>query len=937
METMDEEFPLLLPDGTAAVSLPGHDDHCWIVEASTCNSDAATWTFGIQPGNFGRHLCLHRFKLWWLKPSHGHSGLDIPPETALFLAEMQPQQQQQQQQYVALLPVSDTHARASLHRAGDDSSNGEGLSPSGAAVDEDSPSALAVSADTGDPATLLPDTLGVLLVATGPDPFRLVQRLVREATDRLSTQLVSLKEGARSATVAERVDPGACGEDRGSCDDEGKGRPVASFVDSLGWCTWDSFYTMVTPEGVLEGLSTLHEGGVRPRWVVIDDGWQRTTNDDALNTEQWDERLVGLEANKRFRRFDEKGKLLLDLGDTVGKMKRDFGVERVLAWHAMAGYWAGVEPEASEMVPFDPLVAKLLAPEGIQEVDPEMQPELDHKRFGMVRLGNVEAFYRAYHGYLRDNGVDGVKVDAQSILDCMGGGNGGVPAVTKAYHEGLVQSVQATFKEGGRPAALIHCMCHAPSVLFHIACVSEDRAVIRGSDDFYPREDLSHGPHLYSNSFNALLLSNLGVQDWDMFQTGLGVQGTGDAAGAAGLSEGANASWFHAAARAISGGPVYVSDRPGQHNADILRKLVLEDGSVPRASTNALPTLDCLMRDPQEEGGGLLQVWALNPLAGTGVVGSFNVRGASFSQSERAWVRAGRDDEARGGGAVEGTVSPSDVHAFRITKPHADRAGGAGEMPPAPGDGVEENEDETRCCFALYLHRRRETRVVSLLEAVAIEVLPLSYELATFSRVIGLRLPPLGISTSGEQQQGSSAADVVESRDGDRPGYDAQEDTVRWAILGLSDMFNSSAAVSAQEPFQRGATTRSSGVECDGGMVPGVAVYVKGSGKFLAVASRQPSRVTLGGVGGDGAVGSAGLEQGVIHREDGRDDSGRAGGSGDVTVLDASFSALCAATPDGPPSTALSVGGGRAGLGLVEVVIPGPWDGRERQLTFWWH
>lgn len=53
--------------------------------------------------------------------------------------------------------------------------------------------------------------------------------------------------------------------------------------------------------GVLKGLSTLHECGVKPRWVVIDDGWQLTTNDDALNGEQWDERLVGLEANKRFR------------------------------------------------------------------------------------------------------------------------------------------------------------------------------------------------------------------------------------------------------------------------------------------------------------------------------------------------------------------------------------------------------------------------------------------------------------------------------------------------------------------------------------------------------------------------------------------------------------------------------------------------------------
>lgn len=48
--------------------------------------------------------------------------------------------------------------------------------------------------------------------------------------------------------------------------------------------------------------------------------------------------------------------------------------------------------------------------------------------------------------------------------------------------------------------------------------------VLRGSDDFYPREPNSHGPHLYSNAFNALLLANLGVQDWDMFQTGLGLE-----------------------------------------------------------------------------------------------------------------------------------------------------------------------------------------------------------------------------------------------------------------------------------------------------------------------------------------------------------------------------------------------------------------------------
>ena len=32
------------------------------------------------------------------------------------------------------------------------------------------------------------------------------------------------------------------------------------------------------------------------------------------------------------------------------------------------------------------------------------------------------------------------------MLDCMGVGNGGAPAVTRAYHAGLARSVEVTFK-----------------------------------------------------------------------------------------------------------------------------------------------------------------------------------------------------------------------------------------------------------------------------------------------------------------------------------------------------------------------------------------------------------------------------------------------------------------------------------------------------------
>lgn len=57
----------------------------------------------------------------------------------------------------------------------------------------------------------------------------------------------------------------------------------------------------------------------------------------------------------------------------MAKMKKKYGVEDVLTWHAMTGYWAGVESDAEELQRFHPFVAKLVAPEGIQTVDPEVR------------------------------------------------------------------------------------------------------------------------------------------------------------------------------------------------------------------------------------------------------------------------------------------------------------------------------------------------------------------------------------------------------------------------------------------------------------------------------------------------------------------------------------------------------------------------------------
>ncbi|KAL3512778.1 hypothetical protein ACH5RR_025495 [Cinchona calisaya] len=65
---------------------------------------------------------------------------------------------------------------------------------------------------------------------------------------------------------------------------------------------------------------------------------------------------------------------------------------------------------------------------------------------------------------------------------------------------------------------------------------------------------------------------------------------------------------FHAASRAISGGPIYVSDSVGKHNFQLLKSLVLPDGSILRCQHYALPSRDCLFEDPLRDGKTMLKI-----------------------------------------------------------------------------------------------------------------------------------------------------------------------------------------------------------------------------------------------------------------------------------------------------------------------------------------
>jgi raffinose synthase len=173
-------------------------------------------------------------------------------------------------------------------------------------------------------------------------------------------------------------------------------------------------------------------------------------------------------------------------------------------------------------------------------------------------------------------------VDCQAGVGLVGSVSGGGAQLARQYHSNLETSIANHFP--GNHA--INCMCHSTENIYQM----RDTALIRASDDFYPREAASSNPHVAACAYNSLFLSQICQPDWDMFQS---------------LHPAAR---LHACARAVSGGAVYVSDKPGKHDFDVLRTLVLRDGGILRAQQPGLPTADCVFADPLRDNTTALKV-----------------------------------------------------------------------------------------------------------------------------------------------------------------------------------------------------------------------------------------------------------------------------------------------------------------------------------------
>lgn len=448
-----------------------------------------------------RFTACHRYEPYWMKPAVGERLRELPTETQFLLAR------RVDGLHVLCVPLLGEPFRFSLRGGSDDG--------------------LTLIGETGDAFT--PGTGGLAAyLAVGDDPYQLVER---------SAPIVARRLGIARLR---------------------RDKPVPDFVQGFGWCTWDAFYQDVSAERVLAGLAAFRAGGVEPRFLILDDGWQSVQRRPTGET-----RLTAFAANAKF----EGG-----LSALVAEAKQRFNVRHFLVWHALVGYWGGVDGEALSGYGVRDHTRQF--GDGILAHAPTFNQEWWGALVGLVPAEHIARFYDDYHASLAAAGVDGIKVDSQAVLEALAQGEGGRVQLSRAYRAALERSARAHF--GGR---LINCMSNAQETWYG----SPDSTLIRSSIDFFPARPESHGAHLLANAQVGLWFGEFMQPDWDMFQSG--------------HEFGA----FHAAARALSGGPIYVSDKPGAHDFELLRRLTCRDGSVLGCDEPGRPTPDVLYRDPTRE------------------------------------------------------------------------------------------------------------------------------------------------------------------------------------------------------------------------------------------------------------------------------------------------------------------------------------------------
>lgn len=443
--------------------------------------ETAYWA-RIFPVGLVNCLGLIRRNVWWLEPNT-YLGSDKP--TVFFLFE------RSDKMFVLLIPLTMNGVSAAILPQKD--------------------------ASVGVQVTLEHNNDGqarIFVMVGSGKPHLLVERAVARIRRLLRRHSPEHASSLPSPTGRRRIERGPpawydrlgwvsaelCGKSLGF-----EGRPSKS-PSFLRMCTWNMFYKNPTHEGISRVLDTMvHQLKIPVGYVILDDGWQRTT---PL------ERLTSFEPDSH--KF-EKG-----LATFIRDVKQTFNVEHVGIWLPLQGwvfemdgtsrlgrsltsvseqshrYWNGVEPDSELGRRY------------------QLRQIASRGNVWLVEATDVKTFFRDAKAYLSGEGVDFYKIDNQGSFDLyVGEVSYDSAPLWKHYQDAMLDAFGN---------AVVLSMAQSPNIIFNTLLVEPPLApapdqphpVARNSDDFFPERLDMHAGHVYINAINNLWTSAFGVEipDW---------------------------------------------------------------------------------------------------------------------------------------------------------------------------------------------------------------------------------------------------------------------------------------------------------------------------------------------------------------------------------------------------------------------------------------
>ncbi len=373
-------------------------------------------------------------------------------------------------------------------------------------------------------------------------------------------------------------------------------RRYPEIFEYLGWCSWDAMEIRVNENDLLRKCQEFKEKNIPVKWAIIDDMWAEVHDFYDRKYDNRPEMFRLMHSSKLYSFKADPKRFPNGLKHCIDNMK-EYGMT-VGMWHPTTGYWVGADPEG----------------EIYRDYKDCLIQTADGRFIHNYEKGDAYTFYSAFHDYLRQSGAEFIKIDNQSMTRRFYKGLAPVGEVARQFHDAMEASVGQHFDNN-----MINCMGMASEDMWNRSV----SPISRCSDDFLPENSDWFTKHILQCSYNCLVQGSFYYCDWDMWWTDDGQ------------------AIKNSVLRAVSGGPIYVSDQLERSNREVLMPLVLEDGRILRCDRPAVPTKDCITVNPVNSG----KIFKVQNICGdSGVIAVFNL------------------DEHDG--AVTGTLSPDEAEGI---------------------------------------------------------------------------------------------------------------------------------------------------------------------------------------------------------------------------------------------------------------------------------